>query len=136
MVHIIWMITWSFAPLTSPMIKSAIAKFMMYKLFIVRRRGFDKNDRKMIIFPKTVKKLNFIIILLDTINQNPAYHMLHMVKLFVWKKVMSGIYDCPNFGIRSNLHLCWPTSLMDFEAPRSCHRPNFISCRSYMKKIR
>ena len=35
-----------------------MAKFIMYKLFIVRRRGFDKNDRKMIILPKTVKKLN------------------------------------------------------------------------------
>ena len=41
--------------------KSAMAKFIMYKLFIVRRRGFDKNDRKIIIFPKTVKKLNLII---------------------------------------------------------------------------
>ena len=38
-----------------------MAKFIMYKLFIVRRRGFDKNDRKIIIFPKTVKKLNLII---------------------------------------------------------------------------
>ena len=116
------MITWSFAPLTSPMIKSAIAKFMMYKLFIVRRRGFDKNDRKMIIFPKTVKKLNFIIISHDTINPNPTYHMLHMVKLFVWKKVMSGIYDCPNFGLRSKSsfmlsykpHGFWSTKVLPY----------------------
>ena len=61
MSHIIYRYIYcQFEPITRPMIKSAIAKFIMYKLFIVRSRGFDKNDRKIIILPKTVTKLKLV----------------------------------------------------------------------------
>ena len=61
MIYHVLRIKRRFAPLTSPIIKSAMAKFIIYKLFIVLKRGFDKNDRKIIILPKTVKKLNNLI---------------------------------------------------------------------------
>ena len=134
MVHIIWMITWSFAPLTSPMIKSAIAKFMMYKLFIVRRRGFDKNDRKMIIFPKTVKKLNYYLAWHNQSKSSISYAAYGEV-ICLKKRLWMEYTIVRTSGSEVSLHLYYPVSLMDFEAPRSCHRPNFI-VEVIWKKIR
>ena len=64
-----------------------MAKFIMYKLFIVRRRGFDKNDRKIIILPKTVKKLNQVL----SIGRHAAHamHRLNEQKFFKYTDLNS-----------------------------------------------